>query len=131
MSDKLVVTTVIEIDKQFLHDVFVTAMEGGVDYWAELEKYKWSLPDSDFIPDLDGFAATIRDFEDDVTYTVNRDVILQGIANILHDKVNYTTSDWWVKGKVFAALAANDASNIDATLANVIVQAGLFSEIIC
>ena len=47
--------------KDFLHSVFVTAMEGGVNYWADLVEYRWSHGAPDYKADLDGFRAVIAD----------------------------------------------------------------------
>lgn len=52
--------------KDFLHSVFTTALEGGIQYWANVQRYRWSKtgpdgPTAD--PDLDGFNAVISSTE--------------------------------------------------------------------
>ena len=49
---------------QLLHDIFVTACEGGVNYWAMLGEYRWST-DGGVTEDLEGFRATVYDNESD------------------------------------------------------------------
>jgi hypothetical protein len=57
--------------KQFLLDLFTTALEGGIGYWSECSKYHWHLDPiidkhgNQQIPDdIDGFYATIHPIED-------------------------------------------------------------------
>lgn len=52
--------------REFLHDVFVTAMEGGVQPWATLKTYHWRRADAPTtyqrhadLCDLDGFKAVL------------------------------------------------------------------------
>ncbi|MFM1966787.1 MAG: hypothetical protein RL134_2512, partial [Actinomycetota bacterium] len=61
-----------------LHDVFVTAMEGGIGYWSGCSSYRWSL-DGGEVDDLTGFRAVIHDHVmPGPAITINRDVILRG-----------------------------------------------------
>lgn len=39
------VTTTTEIPDQFLADLITAAVEGGVNYWAEVSAYVWDVPD--------------------------------------------------------------------------------------
>lgn len=57
--------------KSFLHCVFTTALEGGIQYWAEVGVYHWQIRGVDGKPitprdDTDGFYATIRSNERDL-----------------------------------------------------------------
>ncbi|SKN09414.1 Uncharacterised protein [Mycobacteroides abscessus subsp. massiliense] len=49
--------------KTFLHGVFTTALEGGIQYWARADRYHWSLSDKLVEDDLDGFYAVISSTE--------------------------------------------------------------------
>lgn len=49
--------------KTFLHELFTTAVEGGINDWALVGKYRWGLLDKS--DDIDGFYATIKSTEDD------------------------------------------------------------------
>ena len=44
-------TAKTDLRKQFLFDVFVTALEGGIGYWSVAEEYHWKKDGED----LDGF----------------------------------------------------------------------------
>lgn len=61
-----------EARKKFLHGVFTTACEGGIQYWAALDEYHWiknevSEGDIDWDKDcdLDGFYATLMPTADE------------------------------------------------------------------
>jgi hypothetical protein len=59
--------------KQFLFNVFVTALEGGIGYWACASEYHWRRPDAGEnthtldAEDLDGFYAVVHEITDDET----------------------------------------------------------------
>ncbi|SIB66355.1 hypothetical protein [Mycobacteroides abscessus] len=53
--------------KTFLHGVFTTAIEGGIQYWARADAYHWSNRSGKQVEDdLDGFYAVIRSAEADI-----------------------------------------------------------------
>lgn len=116
--------------KEFLHNIFTTAIEGGIGYWAACEAYHWSLPGADWPDDgdLDGFFADIVDFEDNnKKYIINRWVILNGLAKIRAGGVSINKTGL---GIILTGDATNDAGDIDAEWADCIVQVGLFGKII-
>lgn len=56
--------------KAWLHTVFVTALEGGINYWAAVDKYRIWKAGSDFdgsggLADIEGFHAVIVSTEDE------------------------------------------------------------------
>lgn len=113
--------------KQFLHDIFVTALEGGIGYWSQASKYRWSVCDG-HTEDLDNFVAVIHDTEDNrKKYTVDRAVIQRGLSKIASGTAKVHES--YVK-RIGQASRENDFGNCDAGDADVIVQAGLFGEVV-
>ena len=51
--------------KQFLHTVFITAMEGGINYWALTKEYHWGTDGGvKIVEDIDQFYAVITSAED-------------------------------------------------------------------
>lgn len=53
--------------KTFLHCVFTTAIEGGIQHWARVHMYHWSNRSGKQVEDdLDGFYAVIRSAEADI-----------------------------------------------------------------
>jgi hypothetical protein len=133
--------------KQFLHDVFVTALEGGIGYWSKVSDYHWTNADAEAdnsttldSADLDGFYAVIHDFvaaESDPKATqdystwpqhrITRAVIQRGIGKVA-DKDFRVRDD--IRKNILAGSAMNGAGDIDSECADVIVQAGLFGEIV-
>lgn len=111
---------------QFLADVIIAAVEGGTGYWAAVSAYRWT----------DGPASTRATLVllDDVTgepgsetYEVTPNTIATGIGKL---RTGLVTVNRDLLGLILAASAANDAGDIDADAADVIVQAALFGEIV-
>lgn len=141
--------------KQFLHSVFVTAVEGGINYWSECEEYHWHLdgtaPVGINMPadDLDGFYAIISPPEAEGEWGVNEafvseegkeqaitetqslridiNVIERG-ANMLVGKVLEGEFNGYFKQFVEAWLSDGDNGDYDASVADIVVQLGLFGE---
>ncbi len=129
--------------KTFLHDVFVTALEGGIGYWSQASAYHWSAEDGSC--DLDGFYAEVYDVEanDGVARRIDADVIAHGISLISQAKAPYYDPNGFgtqcapveYLGKYEAdmirnASHSNDGGEIDSSLADVIVQVGLFGKVV-
>jgi hypothetical protein len=112
---------------QFLFDIFITACEGGVNYWAAFLKYHWR--DKDGSEDLTGFYAKVYDEEDEEEeeFVVNAEVIRKGL-NAVQGKDFRVGSG--ILGNILLGIRNDDASDIDADAADVIIQAGLFNGIV-
>ncbi len=120
---------------QLLHDLFVTALEGGIGYWSTCTKYHWMIgPHADDVErpsrdDLSGFYATI--YEDDqlggAPLTINRTTIANGLqlaAGAWSDRLAWSTEAPPV------VVTANTDWDFDAGDADMIVQLGLFGDLI-
>lgn len=101
----------VELDDQIIIDVFNTAMEGGVNYWADFDEYQWLGLGLEFF-------ATVRDMEDEDAewLRVDAETIRKGLT--LAAKKGRREV-----GTIFA-------EDYDAYDADVIVQLGLFGEIV-
>lgn len=126
---------------EFAHDVFVTACEGGINHWADISDYNYES-------DRDWSAKLTVDNEDNnnsfSVYTLNQQTIEIAIHRLIkHFKesqpVSYShpvlQSEVERLGfALFKAERTNDyeaISNIlDAEWADIIVQYGLFSELV-
>ncbi len=122
-------TTKTDLRKQFLFDVFIAALEGGIDYWAVVEEYHHS---NDGIEDLEGFFAKVSDCEGDETFPdnsrIDKNIIIKGINKIINDndlKINDK-----IRERIKEANRLSDAGMIDANDADCIVQVGLFGELV-
>jgi hypothetical protein len=108
--------------KEFLFDVFIIALEGGIGYWAYVEGYN-NNPEN--------YSAVVVDAEDDGAFEksiINQATIVKGINLIVNDG-NFKINDG-IRQRIMLANIQNYAGDIDATDADCIVQAGLFKDLI-
>lgn len=108
----------------FLADVLICSVEGGTGYWAQVSEYKHDGLSE--IP-LGQTSAVLYDTDEEVSYALTLGTIELGIHRILEFgfKINPT-----LRHTILQAWVSLDASEIDADAADVIVQAGLFDEIV-
>ena len=114
--------------------IHCSAIEGGsygIGYWCEIVSYKWDEKDDT------KFKSVIQmqeEYEDDKDkrisklrkYTIDRDVIVLGIKRVAMGEIQVNES--YVQ-KCGALLLTGEA-DMDADDADIIVQAGLFNEVI-
>lgn len=121
--------------KQFLFDLFTTAIEGGINYWAEVEGYRCSLDGTK--EDLDGFYATITRSEGDWDgeKRIDIEVIDRGLAlfrqQVSDGKIGYPGGGDYFEQLVVADQSDGDDGDYDACGADCVVQLGLFGEVVC
>lgn len=126
-------TLKIDIDDTFLDDVRVIATEGGINYWSTTLQYTHREPDGRTVvlpTDVDNplDAATRTVVVDGTTgLLVDRATVLRGLTALLDGTAPVGT---YLLDMVRAGVRTNDAGEIDADAADVIVQAGLFGTII-
>lgn len=118
-----------------LNMVFTTAIEGGINYWASVNHYKWSngAPDYEMVVEFEG---VLQDYEDAKKYTVNADVIKRGIRLAHTNRLKI--GDKYQRDAIIAlhwGINRNhqnyrDEADFDATTADIIVQYGLFGELV-
>lgn len=110
---------------RFLSDVLITAVEGGISYWAVTHAYQWS--------DENPYS-TMADIEDEesdeepkiLSLTIQIietafERITAGSIEGLHDSF---------RGQLIAAGQVNDAGLIDSSGADCIVQVGMFGSVV-
>jgi hypothetical protein len=122
---------------ELLHGIFVTAMEGGVNYWASVERYRWSIGDGE-IEDEQGFEAELLDraeLEDTGKRNllrVDREVILRGLQRLADGSCTWGGRELSPEWRARAAgwLAAPTSADVDASDADNVVQSGLFGDIV-
>ena len=104
----------------FLGHIIMTALEGGIQYWGEIGyQYEWAGREDDVV-------AHVIDDDDGRGYEVNIETIRRGISLILIGDVKYNAD---LRESLFQACASRDAGEIDQSMADDILQAGLFREI--
>lgn len=133
--------------EQFLGDIITAAVEGGTGYWAQVSQYQW----------LDRFSvtlgvaetaeisvsvgqrqgeqtrATLHEMNDDETgykaegLNLTLDAVATGIGRIVRGDVAINAN---LRKLIGQASRENDAGNIDADAADVIVQAALLGDVV-
>ena len=111
--------------EEFLDDVIVTAIEGGIGYWSVCHSYKWK--------DQSEVTAVIQEFDEWKNEPVgdkiklDRKMVRRGIREILSGDTN--CGDYLIK-MVAAANATNDGCDIDADGADAIIQVACFGNLV-
>lgn len=112
----------------FLGDIVVTAVEGGVGYWAEHRNYDWKQDDAGNLTDA-SVELRSADGDDELKEwtPVTLDTIEAGIAKIKEQGFTINPS---LKKLVLYCDNEDDASDVDADIADCIVQAALFGKLV-
>ena len=114
-----------EVNDKFLTDIGITAAEGGINYWGKLINY------TDYLHGGEAVIGITEDCDDlDDSYIFNNDVIAQGLNNIFSKDASQMICNRAIRNTIMSAIINNDSGDIDAECAEVIVQAGLFNELI-
>jgi hypothetical protein len=140
----------------FLHEIFTTAMEGGIQHWAGLHGYHWSHDGNGEDPDVKGFRAVLVPHSDEGNWgiwddpkkdkaplVVDIDVIRRGVVLFkqyakgeidsqgkpvpAEQRVELAPAHYW--RQFLASERTNgDDGDYDADVADWIVQFGLFGQ---
>ena len=130
-ADHIPTVPITTIRDEYIHQIFVMAVEIGILHWAETERYRWNFKNAR------GIAVEARDFiavsreargelvewaTPEVQHVIDRNVIIRGI----HRAAMHYTDD----APAIAALnlCQWDTASFDAVDADTIVQFGLFGE---
>lgn len=136
-----------------LHDIFVTALEGGIGYWSQAISYHWALEEDTTTEDLRGFRAVIVDVEQECEqgdmpefaasrvrmsdgsyrwkYEINSETISRGVIRfIAYIRSLRGVDTYWRQAAVDLDWGHWDDLDVDAEIADVIVQLALFDEIV-
>ncbi len=116
-------TEQINNQTDFLSCVLVTAVEGGVNYWAEVRNYHWEVDKQN------NFLSAVVEIKTNESewQTLNLDLIRKGIEKIQNNEVNINKD---ILESIVTGNLTNDASEIDSDGADCIVQVVLFGEIV-
>ena len=123
---KFLVQRLVRVD--FLSSIIVTAVEGGIQYWADVKDYIW---DDDDDHNLTHASVTIRSNEGDDTLSEWTPVMMStvelGVNRIKGGELRINH-----EFRKIVALADIDshAGEIDSEIADCIVQAGLFGKLV-
>lgn len=119
------------IRDEYIHQIFVMAVEVGMLHWAETERYRWNFKDAR------GNAVEARDFiavsreargelvewaTPEVAHVIDRNTIIRGIHRAAMHYREDAPAIWALN------LCQWDSASFDAIDADTIVQFGLFGE---
>jgi hypothetical protein len=154
---------VIETRTELLHTLFVAAVEGGINYWAQCSDYRWATDESGRKEDFEGFSVLLHPIpgetewgvfsgdQDKKPVIVNKEVMDRGLTRLgewaFTDARNCVgapvltenTGDFrcWPRraGEHLAEFMAEVQGekfdvDFDAAVADVVVQLGLFNEVV-
>lgn len=114
--------------KNLYADTLITAIEGGINYWADVTSYH-----IDSYGDPLSVTAQIKDIDTCVVYNIDQSIINKAIriVNQSTDDDNLQCNDELIKLCAIAKRYPEDvAVNIDANYADQLVQIGLFGQVI-
>ncbi len=105
--------------EQYLDDILTTAVEGGIGYWSVGRNYVWS--------DDGPTSVEIREDGEDIWHTVDRSTIRKGMKILLSGATSVHES---YLQTLRQANRDNDAGDIDAEIADMIVQVGVLGDVV-
>jgi hypothetical protein len=113
---------------QLLFDVFATAIEGGINYWATVSDYHVWLDGMVGVNDVFGFYAVITDEEGDgTTYRIDRKTMAKGYELATTTVCNVY---WQCERPPFHSAVTEDGWDHDALDADAVLQLGIFGKVI-
>lgn len=112
--------TDVELEDKDIVDIFTTALEGGIGYWAVCDEYKWQYLYEDWNNDI------VKPIDDDHVLAVLSDTEGEDFKDVELTPAKIKAGVKWVLNN----RPGCDIFDIDADLADAIVQAGLFGEIV-
>jgi hypothetical protein len=112
--------------QQNLTSLFVTAIEGGVNYWARVIEYRWDAPYAE------RYAVLVdREDEDGTEYRLTPDMMGTGLGRVAKAWPKHTNECGlgWVKA-ARSVTTADIGGDFDATDADIVCQFALFKELV-
>lgn len=117
------ITTKFTVTEEDIDDIVCTALEGGINYWAcEARVVGEYLGEWGHEQIARGGKLIIVDAEEDEEYELTKEKLLHGIKLAIEQEY-YKRYSWYYEGKL-------DTCQIDAEVADVIIQLALFDEVV-
>ena len=122
-SFEVEITTKLTVTQEDIDDIVCTALEGGINYWCRKAKVVGEYLGEYASEQISrGGKLELYDSEEDEVYELTLDKLLNGIKTAYTD--GYYSNYEWCDGKTI------DTCQVDAEVADVIIQLALFNEII-
>ena len=112
---------------QLCADIIITAVEGGIGYWSQVSEYRH---------DYNGYSAEETavivheycDGEKGITRPINV-YDIDKVIKVIQAQTYYGTIATYIRSTIHVAAGENDASYIDAEVADVIFQIAMFGKL--
>jgi hypothetical protein len=128
----------------FLNDVICAAVEGGIGYWASTSNYDWGTDKGKFSLDGTPYPTTVTVYEEEnesnvVGFPLDIDRVASAIQKIIRGEAIVGNGDggqWdrplgeYSVKLIAGASATNDAGDIDADQADIIVQVAVLGSVV-
>lgn len=116
--------TSVEITEEDIDDIMVGALEGGINYWCNDavvvgDEYLGEYASEEISR---GGKLILVDCEDDAEYSLDLEKFLNGVRLAIEGSY-FTEYGWYSGGKI-------DCCQVDASVADVIIQLALFGEVV-
>ena len=113
----------IKVTSENIDDIMATALEGGITYWCcKAEVVGEYLGEYASEQISRGGELKLYDAEDDEVYTLTQEKLLYGIKLAIENRY-YNEYDWYNANEL-------DCCQIDAMVADAIIQCALFDDVI-
>lgn len=109
--------------------IITTAIEGGINYWANVLDYKWTDPELNKGDTVYSAYAKIVETDENKTHEIKHPVIKKAFATLRRGQVEGLAEDYRARLIGQLHLSAEDM-DIDAADADIVVQVGLFGKVI-
>ena len=118
---KIEVTTTIDVEDEFVRDIYTTALEGGIGYWSGCSEYRWDTVQAN------AFRAVIHELEPDDDETADENGYGPAIV-IDHAFMVLGLTRYAQKyPSLFIEMVTDE--DYDAGTADMVVQLALFNEV--
>lgn len=116
----------IDVTDDLLASTLITAVEGGINYWAQVSNYKWDLQDPTVA------SVRVHEVEADhgqfeLGHDVDLDDILRGINLMLQKDAKVSST---LKDTLLRAVFEDEAGDIDADIADCVMQFAVLGELV-
>lgn len=109
----------IEVTDEDIDDIMSSALDGGITYWCNEAKVKGKRLGEYASEQISrGGTLLLHDAEEDEVYELTKENLLKGIKQAIEEGY-FTQYEWWNSTGL-------DTGNVDAEVADIIVQLALF-----
>ena len=129
MSDIKVVRNIkfaLSPSDEILSTTIITAVEGGINYWAQVSNYKWDLDDPT-VTSVRVHEVEAEHGEYEAGHDIGLDEIAKGMERMLQPEAKIARR---IKDTLLTAINSDDGGDIDAEVADCVMQFAVLGELV-